>query len=78
MKQDMTDSVRFWARRFMSQRMRRDCRSQSGPVPQMSITVRNSLTYWKTFQNWQMMIWDVRLSLHMQIGVMIQNASETI
>ena len=67
MKQDMTDSGRFQARRFMSQRIRRDCRSQLGPVPQMSMTVRNSLTCWKTFQNWQVIIWDVRLSLHMQV-----------
>ncbi len=78
MKQDMTDSGRFWARRFMSQWIRRDCRSQLGPVPQTSMTVRNSLACWKTFQNWEVMIWDVRLSLHMQIGVMMQNTSETI
>ncbi len=78
MKQDMTDSGRFQARGFMSQRMRRDCRSQSGPVPQMSMTVRNSLTCWETFQNWQVMIWDVQLFLHMQIRAMMQNASETV
>ena len=59
MKQDMTDSGRFQARGFMSQWIMRDCRSQLGPVPQMSRTVRNSLTCWKTFQNWQVMIWDV-------------------
>ncbi len=51
MKQDMTNSGRFQARGFTSQRIRRDCRSQLGPVPQMSMTVRNSLTCWKTFQN---------------------------
>ncbi len=78
MKQDMTDSRRFQARRFMSQWIRRDCRSQLGPVPQMSMTVQNSLTCWKTFQNWQVMIWDVRLLLHMQIRAMMQNTSETI
>ncbi len=78
MKQDMTDSGRFQARGFMSQWIRRDCRSQLGPVPQMSMTVRNSLTCWKTFQNWQVMIWDVRLLLHMQVRAMMQNASETI
>ncbi len=78
MKQDMTDSGRFQARRFVSQWIRRDCRSQLGPVRQTSMTVRNSLTCWKTFQNWQMIIWDVRLLLHVQVRAMMQNTSEDI
>ena len=78
MKQDMTDSGRFQARRFMSQWIRRGCRSHLGPVRQMSMTVQNSLTCWKTFQNWQMMIWDVRLLLHVQVRAMMQNTSEDI
>ncbi len=78
MKQDMTDSRRFQARRFMSQWIRRDCRSHIGPVLRMSMTVQSSLTCWKTFQNWQVMIWDVRLLLHMPVRVMMQNTSDTI
>ncbi len=70
MKQDMTDSGKFWARRFMSQRIRRDCRSQHDSAKFIDVLEDISELADNNLGR--------AIASALQVRIMMQNTSETI